>query len=215
MRVDVWSDVVCPWCYIGFVRLNNVLDRQQEDFDVYYHSFQLDKEAENSGKLAVQHLAEKLGIHVDDAKGMMLQVSEVARGVGLEYQLEKTIHGTTRLTHRLLHLAATLGVQKDLLSLLFRSYFEEALPIFTPEQLQPLALSVGISDLQFRSLLETDIYEDIVAFDLQLADQLQIQGVPFFVFNQSVAVAGAEAEEVFEAAIAKARESEELETPME
>jgi predicted DsbA family dithiol-disulfide isomerase len=215
MRVDVWSDVVCPWCYIGFVRLNNVLDRQQDDFEVYYHSFQLDKEAENSGKLAVQHLAEKFGIHVDDAKGMMMQVSEVACGVGLEYYLDKTIHGNTRLTHRLLHLAATLGVQKDLLSLLFRSYFEEALPIFAPEQLQPLALSVGISDLQFRSLLETDIYEDIVAFDLQLADQLQIQGVPFFVFNQSVAVAGAEAEEVFEAAIAKARESEDLETPME
>jgi len=215
MRVDVWSDVVCPRCYIGFVRLNNVLDRQQDDFEVYYHSFQLDKQAENSGKLAVEHLAEKFGIHVDDAKGMMQQVSEIARGVGLEYHLDKTIHGNTRFTHRLLHLAATVGVQKELLTLLFRSYFEEALPIFTPEDLEPLALSVGITNMQFRSLLESDIYEDIVSFDMQLADQLKIQGVPFFVFNQAVAVAGAETEEVFEAAIAKARELEDLETPME
>ena len=215
MRVDVWSDVVCAWCYIGFVRLNNVLDRHTDDFEVYYHAFQLDKTAENSGKLAVQHLAEKFGIHVDDAKGMMLQVSEIARGVGLEYHLDKTIHGNTRFAHRLLHLAATVGVQKDLLSLLFHSYFEEALPIFTPEDLKPLAIRVGISEIQFRSLLETDIYEDIVTFDMQLADQLQIQGVPFFVFNQSVAVAGAETEEVFEAAILKAREFEGLETQME
>ena len=214
MRVDVWSDVVCPWCYIGFVRLNRVLDRHQ-DMDVYYHAFQLDKEAENSGKLAVQHLAEKFGIHVDDAKGMMMQVSEIARGVGLEYHLDKTIHGNTRFTHRLLHLAATVGVQKELLTLLFRSYFEEALPIFTPQDLEPLALSVGITTVQFRSLLETDIYEDIVSFDMQLADQLGIQGVPFFVFNQAVAVAGVETEEVFEAAIAKARELEDLETLME
>lgn len=215
MRVDVWSDVVCPWCYIGFVRLNTVLDRHPDDFEVYYHSFQLDKEAENAGKLAVTHLAEKFGIHVDDAKGMMQQVSEIARGVGLEYQLDKTIHGNTRFTHRLLHLAATVGVQKELLALLFHSYFEKALPIFTAEDLEPLLLQVGITNEQFRSLLETDIYEDIVSFDMQLADQLQIQGVPFFVFNQSVAVSGAEAEEVFEAAIAKARELEGLETPME
>lgn len=214
MRVDVWSDVVCPWCYIGFVRLNRVLDRHQ-GMDVYYHAFQLDKQAENSGKLAVEHLAEKFGIHVDDAKGMMQQVSEIARGVGLEYHLDKTIHGNTRFTHRLLHLAAAVGVQKELLTLLFRSYFEEALPIFTPQDLEPLALSVGITNVQFRSLLETDIYEDIVSFDKQLADQLKIQGVPFFVFNQAVAVAGAETEEVFEAAIAKARELEDLETPME
>lgn len=125
MRVDVWSDVVCPWCYIGFVRLNNVLDRHEDDFEVYYHSFQLDKEAENSGKRAVEHLAEKFGIHVDDAVGMMTQVSEIARGAGLDYQLEKTLHGNTRFTHRLLHLAATLGLQKELLTLLFSSYFEK------------------------------------------------------------------------------------------
>lgn len=215
MRIDVWSDVVCPWCYIGFVRLNKVLDSIEDSVEIYYHSFQLDKDAENSGMLSVQYLAEKYGIHIDDAKGMTRQVGAIAEGDGLHYQLEKTLHGNTRFTHRFLHLAAVLGVQKELLGLLFHAYFEEAIPIFTADDLQRFAHMVGITSEQFQSLLETDIYEDIVSFDMQLANDLQIQGVPFFVFNQRIAVSGAETEEVFKAAIAKAQELEGLETPME
>jgi predicted DsbA family dithiol-disulfide isomerase len=215
MRVDVWSDVVCPWCYIGFVRLNNVLDRHSENIEVYYHSFQLDKHAENSNKLSVQHLAEKFGIHVDDAKGMMRQVSQIAAGEGLQYKLEETLQGNTRFTHKLLHLAAERGVQKQLLALLFHSYFEEARPVFTPDDLEPLASQAGITADDFLRLTESDEFEDVVDFDLQLAEEFRVQGVPFFVFNQAVAVAGAESEEILEAAIAKARELAATETPME
>jgi len=215
LRIDVWSDVVCPWCYIGFVRLNKVLDRIDDTVEIYYHSFQLDKDAENSGKLSVQYLAEKYGIHIDDAQGMTRQVSAVAEADGLHYQLEKTLHGNTRFAHRLLHLAAELGVQKELLTLLFHSYFQKALPIFTPEELKVFAAEVGISEEDFARLTSTDEFEDVVDFDFQLARELQVQGVPFFVFNQSVAVAGAESEEILKAAIEKAREFEDSRTPME
>ena len=215
MRIDVWSDVVCPWCYIGFVRLNKVLDGIEDNVEIYYHSFQLDKDAKNSGKLSVQYLAEKYGIHIDDAKGMTRQVSAIAEGDGLHYQLEETVQGNTRFAHRLLHLAAELGVQKKLLSLLFHSYFEKALPIFTPDELKEFATEVGIGEKDFARLTDTDEFEDVVDFDFQLARELQIQGVPFFVFNQSVAVAGAESEEILKAALEKAREYEASRTPME
>jgi predicted DsbA family dithiol-disulfide isomerase len=215
MRIDVWSDVVCPWCYIGFVRLNKVLDGIEGDIEIYYHSFQLDKDAENSGKLSVQYLAEKYGIQIDDAKGMSRQVSAIAEGDGLHYQLEKTLQGNTRFAHRLLHLAAELGLQKKLLSLLFHSYFEKAFPIFTPDELKVFATEVGISEEDFARLTRSDEFEDIVDFDFQLARDLQIQGVPFFVFNQSVAVAGAESEEILKAALEKAREFEDSRTTME
>lgn len=204
MRIDVWSDVVCPWCYIGFVRLEKAIDQLDVEVELYLHAYQLDKEATEEPYLAVENLAEKYGIPVEGAIEMMGNVSSIAESEGLHYQLDKTYGANTQLTHRLLMMAAERGVHHDLLFKLFNAYFEKAEKIFSVEDLRPFAESVGIKIEELQNLASSDLYKDILQSDKELADSLEIRGVPFFVFNQRVAVAGAESTELFVQAIQRA-----------
>lgn len=197
MRIDVWSDVVCPWCYIGFVRLEKAIDQLGLEVELYHHAYQLDKDATQEPYLAVENLAEKYGIPVEAAIEMMGNVSSIAESEGLHYQLEKTYSANTELAHRLLMLAAERGVHHDLLFKLFNAYFEKAEKIFSVDDLKPFAESVGISTQELQNLANSDTYMDVMQSDKELAEQLNVRGVPFFVFNQRVAVAGAETTDLF------------------
>ena len=204
MRIDVWSDVVCPWCYIGFVRLEKAIDQLGIEVELYHHAYQLDKEATDEPYLAVENLAEKYGIPVEGAIEMMQNVSAIAADEGLNYQLDKTYGANTQLAHRLLMLAAERGVHHDLLFNLFNAYFEKAEKIFSVSDLQPFAQAVGITLEELQILASSDLYHDVLQSDKDLAEQLNIRGVPFFVFNQRVAVAGAETTELFVQAMQRA-----------
>lgn len=204
MRIDVWSDVVCPWCYIGFVRLEKAIDQLGLEVELYHHAYQLDKDATQEPYLAVENLAEKYGIPVEAAIEMMGNVSSVAESEGLHYQLDKTYSANTELAHRLLMLAAERGVHHDLLFKLFNAYFEKAEKIFSVDDLKPFAESVGISTQELQNLANSDTYMDVMQSDKELAEQLNVRGVPFFVFNQRVAVAGAETTDLFVQAMQRA-----------
>ncbi|MEY4323404.1 MAG: hypothetical protein RL410_1185 [Actinomycetota bacterium] len=208
MRVDVWSDVVCPWCYIGFVRLDQALKQWTGEVEVYHHAFQLDQTAGDTPVLAAEHLAEKYGVAVEDALGMMEQVTEVAAKEGLNYQLGQTMHGNTRNAHRLLSFAATKGVQHELLIRLFNAYFEHAHNVFTADDLLPFAVAAGLDADEVTAVLASDEYDDVVTYDRELSEQIGVRGVPFFVFNQRVAVAGAESVELMLQAMQRAKELE-------
>ena len=204
MRIDVWSDVVCPWCYIGFVRLEKAIDQLGLEVELYHHAYQLDKEATEEPYLTVENLAGKYGIPVEGAIEMMEHVSAIAKSEGLNYQLDKTYGANTQLAHRLLMLAAERGVHHDLLFKLFNAYFENARKIFSVDDLRPFAEAVGITSEELQNLADTDLFNDILQSDKDLAEQLNVRGVPFFVFNQRVAVAGAETTELFVQAMEKA-----------
>ncbi|MEN9693241.1 MAG: hypothetical protein RLZZ330_885 [Actinomycetota bacterium] len=204
MRIDVWSDVVCPWCYIGFIRLEKAIDKLGLEVELYHHAYQLDKEATEEPYLSVENLAEKYGISVEQATDMMSDVSDVAASEGLHYQLAKTYGANTQLAHRLLMMAAERGVHHDLLFRLFKSYFENAEKVFSVEDLRPHAESVGISFEELQELAASDKYKDVVEYDKALAEELNVRGVPFFVFNQRIAVPGAETTEVFVQAMQRA-----------
>ncbi len=206
MRIDVWSDVVCPWCYIGFVRLEKAIDQLGLEVELYHHAYQLDKEATEEPYLTVENLAGKYGIPVEGAIEMMEHVSSIAKSEGLNYQLDKTYGANTQLAHRLLMLAAERGVHHDLLFKLFNAYFEKAQKIFSVDDLRPFAESVGITYEELQNLAATDLFNDILQSDKDLAEQLNVRGVPFFVFNQRVAVAGAETTELFVQAMEKAQQ---------
>jgi predicted DsbA family dithiol-disulfide isomerase len=208
MRVDVWSDVVCPWCYIGFVRLDKALQQWEGDVEVYHHAFELDPNADGEPVLAAEYLAEKYGVAVEDALGMMEEVSKVAASEGLNYQLGQTMHGNTRMAHRLLAFAATKGVQHELLIRLFNAYFEHAHKVFTVDDLMPFAVAAGLDAEEVKAVLASDEYEEVVAYDRELSEQIGVRGVPFFVFNQRVAVAGAESVELMLQAMTRAKELE-------
>jgi predicted DsbA family dithiol-disulfide isomerase len=206
MRIDVWSDVVCPWCYIGFVRLEKAIDQLGLEVELYHHAYQLDKEATEEPYLTVENLAGKYGIPVEGAIEMMEHVSSIAKSEGLNYQLDKTYGANTQLAHRLLMLAAERGVHHDLLFKLFNAYFEKAQKIFSVDDLRPFAEAVGITYEELQNLAATDLFNDILQSDKDLAEQLNVRGVPFFVFNQRVAVAGAETTELFVQAMEKAQQ---------
>lgn len=204
MRIDVWSDVVCPWCYIGFVRLEKAIDQLGIEVELYHHAYQLDKDATEVPYKTVENLAEKYGISVDQAIDMMSDVSDVAASEGLKYQLEKTYGANTQLAHRLLMMAAERGVHHDLLFKLFNAYFEKAENIFSVSDLKPFAESVGITNEELHELANSEKYADILQSDKDLAESLNVRGVPFFVFNQRIAVAGAETTELFVQAMQRA-----------
>ena len=206
MRIDVWSDVVCPWCYIGFVRLEKALAQTGVEAEVFHHAYQLDPTASSDGRRSAEHLAEKYGIGVEDALVMMERVTTIAAADGLKYQLSETPQGNTATAHRLLAYAATVGKQHELLLALFNAYFEQAQPVFSAEQLRGYALKVGLDTAAVDEVLASDLYSDVVAYDKQLAEQIGVRGVPFFVFNQKIAVPGAESVETLVQAMVKAGE---------
>ncbi|MEY2634763.1 MAG: hypothetical protein RIS75_703 [Actinomycetota bacterium] len=208
MRIDVWSDVVCPWCYIGFTRLDKAIALSGMEVEVYHHAFQLDPNAGPETMPAVENLAQKYGIAPEDALGMMNQVVEVAAADGLDYHLAETLHGNTLFAHKLLAYAATQGVQHELLVRLFNAYFEQARSVFTVEALLPHAIAVGLDEAESVAAMTSDIFAEVIAYDKAVADQIGVRGVPFFVFNQRLAVPGAESVE----ALVEAMQQAEAET---
>ena len=208
MRIDVWSDVVCPWCYIGFTRLDKAIADSGYEVEVFHHAFQLDPTASEIATPAPAHLAEKLGVAVEDALGMMSQVTAIAAEEGLNYKLGDTFHGNTLLAHRLLAMAATQGLQHELLTRLFTAYFENAEKIFSADELRPHAIAVGLAATEVDALFESDEFTDVIEYDLAVAQQIGIRGVPFFVIDQKLAVAGAESVETLVSAMQHAASGE-------
>src|SRR3954453_16314103 len=168
LSVDIWSDVVCPWCYIGKRRFEAALERfpQRDEVDVTYPSFELDPSAparhEQPGP---QRLAEKYGVSLEEAQAMNDRVTEVAAQAGLEYRLDRTQGGNTFDAHRLLHLALGHGVQPEVKERLMQAYFTEGEPISDPDALVRLAAEAGVPEEEARAVLEGDRYADAVRED--------------------------------------------------
>ena len=195
LTVEIWSDVVCPWCYIGKRRFEAALARfpHADEVEVTFRSFELDPSApgqsEGSGP---ERLAAKYGVTVDEARAMNARVTEAAAGEGLDYDLESTRSGNTFDAHRLLHLAAAHGVQAEAKERLMQAYFTEGEPISDPDALVPLVASVGVPEDEARAVLSSDRFTAEVRADEQLAAQLGIRGVPFFVLGRRYGVSGAQ-----------------------
>jgi len=198
MQVEVWSDVVCPWCFIGKRRLERALaDACLTDVEVVHRAFQLDPSATTDGRRTVEVIARKYGTDVAGAEQMMGQVTAVASGEGLAYRLLDTTSGNTELAHEVLLWAQDQGRGQELLERLFAAYFEHAQSIFTLEDLLPHVSAVGLDADQARAAVASGVYRGRVAEDLDLARQFGATGVPFFVFDRRYGISGAQPREVF------------------
>jgi predicted DsbA family dithiol-disulfide isomerase len=197
--VEIWSDVVCPWCYIGKRRFETALRRfeHRDAVAVRWRSFELDPGAprERTGD-PVEHLARKYGVSRARAAGMYDRVGAVAASEGLEYHLDRARRGNTFDAHRLLHLAAAHGVQSALKERLLAAYFTEGEPIGEPAVLARLAADVGLDARAVDAALAGDDHAADVRRDERLATGLGVTGVPFFVMGRKAAVAGAQSPEV-------------------
>jgi predicted DsbA family dithiol-disulfide isomerase len=194
MRIDLWSDIVCPWCYIGRARLHQALadfpDRR--DIEVVFRSYQLDPAAPTDNPVPVlEMLAEKYGLGPEQAATAEGRVAGLARAEGLPYSGDR-LHGNTGTVHRLLHFGADRGAGDQLLDSVYRTHFGGRASIFQPEVLVDLATTVGLDREETLEVIGGDRYQSAVQADIDAASQLGVRGVPFFVFDGRLGVSGAQ-----------------------
>jgi predicted DsbA family dithiol-disulfide isomerase len=206
MTVEIWSDVVCPWCYVGKRRFEAALEQfgHRDEVEVTWRSFELDPTAppERAGSSA-EHLASKYGMSVEQAETTNAQMTELAASEGLEYRLDRTRGGNSFDAHRLIHLARDQGLQEEMLERLMRAYFTDGDAIGDAETLVRLAIDVGVDPQG----LKGEAYADAVHADEQLAARIGIRGVPFFVLDRRYGVSGAQPSELLLQALDKAWEA--------
>ncbi|MFW1753468.1 DsbA family oxidoreductase [Acinetobacter wanghuae] len=209
MRVDIWSDVVCPFCYIGKKRLEAAATEAGIELEVHWHSFQLDPEAPVRQEISnSERLAIKYNRTVADVEDMQRNIAEMAKAEGIEFNWEGANSGNTFNAHRLIHLAQSKGLGNEAKEALFFSYMTQGLPIGERETLEDVAARIGLNPVEVDDLLDSNEYADFVEFDQEVArDQLKVTGVPFFVFDQRIALAGAQPKEVFLQVFEKAAEA--------
>ncbi|MEU8224867.1 DsbA family oxidoreductase [Kribbella sp. NPDC048915] len=213
MRIDVWSDVVCPWCYIGKRRLEQALADSGDTAEIVWHSFQLDPSSTNDDP---RDLATRLGEKYGRGREWGLQanahVTEVAAEVGLEYHLDQAKPVNTGDAHRLLHLARELAeagevpadTQGRLKERLLKAYFTDGLPVGDHTTLTELATEAGLPEARVREVLAGTQYAEQVAADQAQALAYGANGVPFFVIDEKYGVSGAQPVEVFAEALRRA-----------
>jgi predicted DsbA family dithiol-disulfide isomerase len=200
MRVDIWSDVVCPWCYVGKRRFEAALADfpHRDDVEVVWHSFELDPRAprlREGDRLG--HLAAKYGVTREQASAMDDRIAEAARGVDLEVHLDRTRSGNTFDAHRLLHLAAEHGLGGAVKERFLRAYFTDGEPIGDPATLARLAVEAGLPAAAVDDVLSGDRYADAVRADEATARAYGASAVPFFVIDETYGIAGAQPPDVF------------------
>ena len=204
MKIEIWSDVVCPWCYIGKRRFESALAQFEhaDEVEVVWRSFELDPEAPVRRGPTLEHLARKYGISEEQAAGMHERMTVLAAAEGIEFHLDETQGGNTFDAHRLLHLAKEHGKQGELKERLMRAYFTESEPIGEREVLAQLAGEVGLADAA--EVLASDAYADAVRADEREARLLGISAVPFFVIDRYYGIEGAQPADVILDALTRA-----------
>lgn len=199
MKVEIWSDVVCPWCYIGKRRFEEALAQfeHRDEVEVLWRSFELDPQAspEPQGDLDAR-LAAKYGMPVEQARQMQAQITLTAAGEDLSFRFDRARTGNTFTSHRLLHLAASVGRSGELKERLLAAYFAEGEAISDAETLVRLAVEVGLDAEQARRVVDGDAYAEDVRADEAEAAALGISGVPFFVLDRTYGVSGAQPAQV-------------------
>jgi len=203
--IEIWSDVVCPWCYIGKRNLESALGQFEgrDNVTIAHRAFQLDPRMQST-RPDLEILGEKYGTDPAQTRAMLTRVTEVARLAGLNYRLDETLSGNTLDAHRLLLWAQALGDAQHLLSAMYHAYFEKAESLFDHEHLLSLAVGIGLPRDEAAAVLAGNAYEELVLEDQELAASLGATGVPFFVIDRKYGLSGAQPIETFTKVLAKA-----------
>lgn len=206
MQLEIWSDVVCPWCWIGKRRIERALDTfpHRDQVEVTWRSFLLDPGATSDGRPVTERLAAKYGVSLAEADAMNARVTQIAAQDGLDYHLDRAVSASTVSAHRLLHLASERGRGEELQESLFAAYFSHGVDLGDDEELTRLAVDAGLDADEVRSLLAGDAYQAAVEADFAQARAYGINGVPFAVLDGRLGVSGAQPVEVFAEALAQA-----------
>ncbi|MCH1882567.1 DsbA family oxidoreductase [Agrococcus sp. ARC_14] len=213
MQIDIWSDMACPWCFIGKRRFERALGawEHKDDVEVTWHSFQLDPTLpEHYDGTEVEYLASRKGMPAEQVRQMFEHVSTQAAGEGLHYDFDRLVVANSLRAHQLLHLAkakradapgAADAVKEGLLS----AHFEQGVDIGSADALVAIGTAAGLDEQEIREALSDERYLPSVRADIDQAQQLGVNGVPFFVFDMQLGLSGAQPAEVFTQALEQAR----------
>eukprot|EP01086_Lenisia_limosa_P002383 TRINITY_DN1541_c0_g1_i3.p3 TRINITY_DN1541_c0_g1~~TRINITY_DN1541_c0_g1_i3.p3 ORF type:complete len:232 (+),score=50.05 TRINITY_DN1541_c0_g1_i3:2000-2695(+) len=209
MRVDIWSDVVCPFCYIGKKRLEHVAEQAGIELDIHWHSFELDPDAPAKHEVSnTQRLAQKYGRSYAEMEEMERNVAAMAATEGIDFQWQKANSGNSFNAHRIIHLAQSKGLGNEAKEAFFHAYMTEGLAIGEREVVEEIASRIGLDNAEVEYVLDSDELADFVRHDEKIAhEQLKVTGVPFFVFDQKLALSGAQPREIFLQALQQAQSS--------
>jgi predicted DsbA family dithiol-disulfide isomerase len=210
MKVDIWSDVRCPFCYIGKRKFELALAEFEhtDEIEIEWHSFELDPMAVTLPEAnPIDHLAQIKGQSREWALEMTNHVAKVASEVGLQFNMEKAVVANSFNAHRLIQLAKANDLGNEIEERLFKDYFISGKNIDDKEVLIAAGMEVGLDRLAIEMMLESESFTDEVRMDEAMARQIGISGVPFFIFNKNLAVSGAQAPETFLGAMEQAYSS--------
>ena len=200
LTVEIWSDVVCPFCYVGKRRFENGLGEfeHRQEVQVTWRSFQLDPSARFvPGRSIYEYLAKSKGIALATSRRMHDRLADTAAELGLRYRFDTAVIANTFDAHRLTHLAKAHGRQEQVEERLFAAYFTEGRNLGDRETLAELAAETGLDPAEAREMLAGTRFADEVRADVMEAGELGADGVPFFLFNRAVSVSGAQPSELF------------------
>ncbi|MFJ7154990.1 DsbA family oxidoreductase [Streptomyces sp. NPDC101118] len=216
MRVEIWSDITCPWCYIGKARFEQGLAAfaHRDEVEIVHRSFELDPKAPKETVPTLEMLARKFGRTLDEARAMQDHVAGTARAEGLEYRTEGRVNGSTFDIHRMLHFAAAHGRRDALLDLAYRANFAEERSVFDDDTLVALAVEAGLDEAAAREVLaDGEAYAAEVRADEREAAELGANAVPFFVLDRRYGISGGQPAEVFTQALEQAWQGRQVLAP--
>jgi predicted DsbA family dithiol-disulfide isomerase len=207
IKVDIWSDVQCPWCYIGKRKFEAGAAAFDGEVEVEYHSFELapDTPADFDGS-PIDYLSQRKGIAVDQVEQMLERVTGIAASVGLDYDYDHVHQTNTVKAHELIHYAKAHGRQLDMKERLLKAYFVDGRHVGRIDDLADLAAEIGLDRADVLRVLESGQYLADVKADVAQANEYGIQGVPFYVIDGKYGVSGAQGPEAFTSVLIQARD---------
>lgn len=201
MKVEIWSDIMCPFCYIGKRHYEKALEQfaNARDVEVEWHSFQLDPTLPKpASKLSpYEYLAQRKGVSIEQSKDMHQNVIHMAEAAGLHYDFDKAVVANSFDAHRLIQFAKTKGLGDETEERLFKAYFTEGKDMCDAQTLLQLAKDIGLNESEAKEVINGTVFTAEVKKDIEIASQIGVRGVPFFVFNRKYAVSGAQPSATF------------------
>ena len=207
MTIEIWSDIACPFCYLGKRTLEQALAAfpKEKEVNIIWRSFQLNPDVVTDTTISTyEYLRDHKGIPVDQAKQMTAGIAERGSEIGITYHFDKAVMSNTRKAHEAIHFAAEVGKQSEMKEALLRAHFTDGQNVDDFGVLVEIATALGLDTEAFIAALTTGKYAIEVDKDQQMAQQIGVRGVPFFVFNRKYAVSGAQPVEVFKETLEKA-----------
>lgn len=216
MEINIWSDVRCPFCYIGKKKFETALEKfpHKDKVKVVWRSFQLDPNLKTDPESStLEYFTKTKGVSVEQAKQMLGHAGKMAKEVGLEFDIEGSVLANSLNAHRLIQFAKTKGLGNEIEEALFKAHFTETKNIDDTESLVEIGTSIGLNEKETRKILNSDAFAYEVKQDEMQARNIGVTGVPFFVFNNKYAVSGAQSPEAFLETLEKSWEGYEKENP--